>query len=700
VKSLLSVLFFFILFFQTFFWEPAGCEVPTVHAAADQRGPAVRPQAPTGEVVKGEQWLLTIGINTYLSWPRLKTATNDAMALKNVLLERYHVDPSHVIELYDENATRKNILGTLRDLSGKINPDDSLLIFYAGHGHIDNITKKGSWIPVESGTDDTSAWISNQDIKDYLHIDAIKAKHVLLVSDSCFSGDFFRGTRGGLPEVTDTVIKKAYQLSSRQAITSGGLEPVSDDGFGGNSVFSHFLVAALQNNTKPYLIPSELFPAIKSGVAQNAEQLPQLGSLYGVGGQDGGELVLFLKNENRLENLSGKELAQFLIYDIQRKMDAAMLPPVVVIHSPRDGDEIGSAALSVTYSVRSASGEPVTAVRALVNGRPVEGSKGGRPVRPESDTLTIIVPQQDCEVSVIAENRFAPSEPATVRLKWKGKQSDEFVVKPKLYVLAVGVSNYRENSLTLRFAAKDARDFAQAMQKQKGGLYRDVAIKVLVDQDATKNNILDGLDWIQKETTSKDVAAVFISGHGINDNIGTYYYLPVDYETDKEKRTGLVFTDIKNTVSGIAGKVVVFIDTSHSGNVMELSSAENGAVVFASSTGKQDSQEKPEWNNGAFTKAGNVMELSSAENGIVVFTSSTGKQDSQEKPEWNNGAFTKALVEGIEGKAAHYSGKGRITINMLDLYISERVKELTRGNQTPATAKPSTMPDFPIAVKR
>ena len=136
MKSLLSVLFFFILFFQTFFWEPAGCEVPTVHAAADQRGPSVRPQAPTGEVVKGEQWLLTIGINTYLSWPRLKTATNDAKALKNVLLERYHVDPSHVIEHYDENATRKNILGTLRDLSRKINPDDSLLIFYAGHGHI------------------------------------------------------------------------------------------------------------------------------------------------------------------------------------------------------------------------------------------------------------------------------------------------------------------------------------------------------------------------------------------------------------------------------------------------------------------------------------------------------------------------------------------------------------------------------------
>jgi uncharacterized caspase-like protein len=259
-------------------------------------------------------------------------------------------------------------------------------------------------------------------------------------------------------------------------------------------------------------------------------------------------------------------------------------------------------------------------------------------------------------------------------LKWKGKQSDEFVIKPKLYVLAVGVSNYRENSLTLRFAAKDARDFAQAMQKQKGGLYQDVTIKVLVDQDATKNNILDGLDWILKETTSKDVAAVFISGHGINDNIGTYYYLPVDYETDKEKRTGLVFTDIKDTVSGIAGKVVTFIDTCHSGNVM----GRKGVVDI-----------------NAF-----VNELSSAENGSVVFSSSTSRQVSLETPEWNNGAFTKALVEGIEGKAVQSEGKDKITVNMLDAYISERVKQLTSGKQTPTTVKPPNVPDFPIAVKR
>lgn len=66
---------------------------------------------------------------------------------------------------------------------------------------------------------------------------------------------------------------------------------------------------------------------------------------------------------------------------------------------------------------------------------------------------------------------------------------------------------------------------------------------------------------------------------------------------------------------------------------------------------------------------------------------------------WNNGAFTKAVVEAIGG-SADYNKTGRITVNMLDMYISERVKELTKGAQTPTTTKPATVPDFPVAIKK
>jgi hypothetical protein len=93
-----------------------------------------------------------------------------------------------------------------------------------------------------------------------------------------------------------------------------------------------------------------------------------------------------------------------------------------------------------------------------------------------------------------------------------------------------------------------------------------------------------------------------------------------------------------------------------------------------------------------------VNDLASAEIGAMVFAASTGSQYSLEDEKWGNGAFTKALVEGLDGKA-DYSGKGKITVNMLDLWLSERVKELTGRKQTPTTTKPETVPDFSLAIQ-
>jgi len=312
-----------------------------------------------------------------------------------------------------------------------------------------------------------------------------------------------------------------------------------------------------------------------------------------------------------------------------------------------------------------------------VDGRPIGRGLTIKEIQKDQaiQTTRAPIPEKDTEISIIAENRNAASEPATVSLKWSKKvKEDEFTIKPKLYVLAIGVSKYEDKNLTLQFAAKDASDFAASLLLQKGGLYRDVVVKVLTDEKATKDEIIDGFEWISKETTSNDVAMVFLAGHGINDSGGVYYFLPVNANLERLRRTAVPFTEMKNTVTSLAGKTILFIDTCHAGNVM-------GARAVAPDI------------------TGIVNELASAENGAVVFASSTGKQYSFEDPTWGNGAFTKATVEGINGKA-DYTGKGKITINMLDLYISERVKELTKGKQTPATAKPKTIPDFPLALKK
>jgi len=380
-----------------------------------------------------------------------------------------------------------------------------------------------------------------------------------------------------------------------------------------------------------------------------------------------------------LKTLDEREALRQANEEAGRKHVAALsvrekLPPVVSILFPADRTEVSAPSATIRYSARSR--EPVTALRIYVDGRPVLVEGMGKPVT-EIGAISVPIPARDSEVSVIAENRFAASEPATIRLRWKGSASKEkFQIKPKLYVLAVGVSIYQDVDLRLGLAAKDARDFSPAWNEQKGRLYREVEVRTLTDTQATKGNILDGLEWIQRQVTGKDVAVLFFAGHGINDLAGVFYFLPIDADLEKLKRTGIAQSDIISTVSSIPGKVLVFMDACHSGNLM--GKAKRRGVVVTSSA---------------------INELASAENGAVVFSSTTGRQYALEKPEWGNGAFTKGVVEGIRGKA-DYSSEGRITVNMLDLYVSERVKELTQGQQTPTTVKPPNVPDFPIAVLR
>lgn len=357
-----------------------------------------------------------------------------------------------------------------------------------------------------------------------------------------------------------------------------------------------------------------------------------------------------------------------------------ILPPVVSILSPENGATVDNPRVELVINVRTPLNTKVIEIKTLVNGRPIANKTKGLTVTPagregETESIALTLTGEVNEISVLARNENSWSEPATIKVTYrKGGSGEEFVIKPKLYLLAIGVSLYDNKDIRLKYPAKDAGDFAQAMIPQKGGLYRDIEEKILTNENATKDNILDALDWIQKETTSKDVAMIFLSGHGVDDANGFFYYLPVNTDLDKLKRTAVPFTDIKNTIASIAGKTVFFVDACHSGNIM---GTRKGI---------------PDIN-------GIVNELTSAENGAVVFTSSTGNQYSLESDEWANGAFTKALVEGLRGKA-DYDKTGRITINMIDLYVSERVKELTKGAQTPSTTKPQTIPDFPVAIEK
>jgi len=363
---------------------------------------------------------------------------------------------------------------------------------------------------------------------------------------------------------------------------------------------------------------------------------------------------------------------------------AKALPPVVEIVSPPDGTAVSVLEVRLRFRVRTAADAPITAVRTRVNGQAVSPADThvitAAPTPDGVREITVPVPPRDSEIMLFAANRHGISVPGVLRLLWRGVPATsapvpggDFAVKPTLYLLAVGVSQYQDSALKLQYPAKDARDFAQTMLAQKGGLYQEVEVKLLTDAQATRDEVVDGLDWLQRQVTAKDLGMLFFAGHGVNDPNGIFYLLPANADTDKLKRTGVPYSEIRNTLASLAGKALFLFDACHAGNAIGGRRAAPPDITAV------------------------LNDLASAENGVVVLASSTGRQYSLESAEWNNGAFTKALVEGVNGKADRQK-TGRITHKALDWYLAERVKELTQGKQTPVNISPPGVPDFPVAL--
>ena len=142
---------------------------------------------------KGKNYLLLIGVNDYSKWNRLHNAVKDCQDIAYILTNYYQFDKENVITLYDNEATRENILETFESLQETLNENDNLLIYYAGHGFYDDRASLGYWVPVNARLNKIPDFIRNSTIHDYLR--TINTKHTLLIADACYAGSLFSNTR-------------------------------------------------------------------------------------------------------------------------------------------------------------------------------------------------------------------------------------------------------------------------------------------------------------------------------------------------------------------------------------------------------------------------------------------------------------------------------------------------------------------------
>ncbi len=242
------------------------------------------------DVEVGRQFLVLIAINDYDNWMDLMGPVGDAAAIQEVLQTKYYIDET--VRLVDKQATRGAIVGLFRDLQQRLEERDSVLIFYAGHGHWDEASNTGYWIPADAGIDENRMehWLPNHLIKGL--IGNFKARHVLLVSDSCYSGDLVTRFRSAPVVIDSAYFQNAYSLRSRQVMTSGSMERVPD-----SSEFARQFRVALQQNKDVLLDPVSLFSRVRLGVKGSQ---PLLGEMVSLGHEQGATFLLFKKNLKKI----------------------------------------------------------------------------------------------------------------------------------------------------------------------------------------------------------------------------------------------------------------------------------------------------------------------------------------------------------------------------------------------------------------
>jgi TPR repeat protein/uncharacterized caspase-like protein len=245
-------------------------------------------------------YALVIGNSNYKfpnQLPTLQTPRADASAIAQLLHDQYGFETRVLLD-----ASRADILGALVDFRRSLHQNSNLVIFYAGHGNFDSQADQAYWLPVDARTDDNSNWISMDDITS--RVRPLASKHVLVISDSCYSGAILadesaghrtRGIVGGIPTEYAQYLAKMSNLTSRDWMASGSMEPVEDGGAPGHSIFANALLQGLQQTPEPQFSAQDLFYSfVKRKVAGSSLQLPQYGSIRD-SGDDLGDFVFVRK---------------------------------------------------------------------------------------------------------------------------------------------------------------------------------------------------------------------------------------------------------------------------------------------------------------------------------------------------------------------------------------------------------------------
>jgi len=252
---------------------------------------------------EGARYAVVIAVQDYTAqtgFNRLNTPLADADALAKTLAEKFgfrieaKLPDGTMMPLVLKNAKLLDIQSVLFSMSQIAGVNDTVLIYFAGHGIYEQATTTAFWVPLDAKSGVPYSYLNGDDIT--RAIQRLQANSVILISDSCFSGVLVRGASEPAQQIAEDERTRALlrlaKRRSRILISSGGNEPVVDEGGGGHSVFARALLDGLTEMEYDAFSTRELFDRfILPRVTARADQEPQYRPLE-KSGHEGGDVVL------------------------------------------------------------------------------------------------------------------------------------------------------------------------------------------------------------------------------------------------------------------------------------------------------------------------------------------------------------------------------------------------------------------------
>lgn len=249
---------------------------------------------------------------------------------------------------------------------------------------------------------------------------------------------------------------------------------------------------------------------------------------------------------------------------------------------------------------------------------------------------------------------------------------------PTIRAFVVGVSEYEDKSLSLKYAEDDANLFYQRMRDPTTIGIPAANIVLLTNNTATREGILDGLENVFKNSFENDVIMIYLAMHGVTDE-GLLYFIPYDAKVTKLRTTAISGLDFDYLIKtkGEGRKVIMFVDACHSG-------AAASSLVFG---GTRAVEALPLL----------LAEMAKSQPGLAVFSASDAGQVSREGEEWGgHGVFTYYLLKAMTTPAANTNADQFIQLREIVDYVRDKVSTDTKGKQTPVFKCFGCDPNMPL----